>query len=241
MSAEGNGRERLLARPANLDFLLTNRTAFLRRFLRPGDQVLEIGAGLGIVSTYVKHLRLVSSDIQPKPWLDVVADGMRLPFADARFDAVVCLHVLHHLARPRQGIEEMLRVVRPGGRLLIAEPHASWSLRVALALTRHESVDWNVDPFGPDTCQTRGDGNNAIPDLMFGDLDRFLREFPGLTVEHDRFVECVTFLNSGGVTRRSPHLPLPRYALRWCGWLDDRLVGLERVFAMGRELVFQKP
>jgi SAM-dependent methyltransferase len=165
---------------------------------------------------------------------------MQLPFPDARFDAVVCLHVLHHLTKPRRGLEEMLRVLRPGGRLLIAEPHASLSMRLALAVTRHESVDWGVDPFGPATCQTKGDGNNAIPDLMFGNLARFLREFPGLTVEHDRFVEWLTFLNSGGVSHRTPHVPLPQFALAWCGWLDERLMALERVFAMGRELVFRK-
>src|SRR6185436_20531386 len=114
-----------------------------------------------------------------------------------------CLNVLHHLSHPKRGLEEMVRVLRPGGMLLVTEPHASVMMRAVLALTGHEYVDPNVDPFDGASCQTCPDpdknGNNAIGDLLFGDLQRLLRAFPALRVEHHRLVECMTFLNSGGV------------------------------------------
>jgi SAM-dependent methyltransferase len=243
MIREEDGRQRLLARPPNLDCLLSRRTAFLRRYIGPNARSLEIGAGFGIASRYIDGLRLTSTDAQVRPWLDAAADAMSLPFRDATFEVVICLNVLHHLSYPAEGLREMVRVLRSGGRLFIVEPHASPMLRFFLALTRHEYVDWNVDPFGPENCQTRrrddGGGNNAIGNILFDRPDRFRQAFPELIVEHDRFVECLVFLNSGGVGFAAPHIPLPRLALEWLGKLDDWLVRFPS-FAMGREMVFRK-
>jgi SAM-dependent methyltransferase len=243
MNAAPSGRERLLSRPRNLDFLLRRRTEFLRRHLRPGDRVLEVGAGLGIVGAYVDGLELTSTDIERAPWLDAVADAAKLPFDSGAFDAVVCLHVLHHLERPRRAIEEFIRVLRPDGLLLIAEPHASAVLRFVLAATGHEYIDARVDPFGPGNCQTRGragNGNNIVADLLFRDPARFREVFPELSLVHHRLVECVTFLNSGGVGYQALYLPLPRALLAAVGRLDDWLASFEAIFPMSRELVFRK-
>lgn len=51
-----------------------------------------------------------------------VADGMKLPYASQRFDAVLCIAVLHHITSPARRIEmltELLRVLRPGGKALV--------------------------------------------------------------------------------------------------------------------------
>lgn len=44
-----------------------------------------------------------------------------LPFADATFDIVSCAYSFHHLAQPDRVFEEMLRVTRPGGRILVVD------------------------------------------------------------------------------------------------------------------------
>jgi ubiquinone/menaquinone biosynthesis C-methylase UbiE len=52
----------------------------------------------------------------------VAASGDRLPFADNRFDVVFSVAVLHHIANPdmvRRTIQEMVRVARPGGAIVI--------------------------------------------------------------------------------------------------------------------------
>ncbi len=46
-----------------------------------------------------------------------------LPFEDGAFDLVTCQTVIMHLADPMIGLREMLRVLAPGGRLLVAEPN----------------------------------------------------------------------------------------------------------------------
>jgi demethylmenaquinone methyltransferase/2-methoxy-6-polyprenyl-1,4-benzoquinol methylase len=46
---------------------------------------------------------------------------MRLPFADGSFDAVTITFGLRNVADPEAGLREMLRVAKPGGRLVICE------------------------------------------------------------------------------------------------------------------------
>lgn len=53
----------------------------------------------------------------------VVASGERLPFADATFDCAVASEVIEHLPEPESVLEEMWRVVRPGGRVVISTPY----------------------------------------------------------------------------------------------------------------------
>jgi SAM-dependent methyltransferase len=48
-----------------------------------------------------------------------------LPFADASFDIVSCRFAFHHFERPEQAFAEMLRVCRPGGRIVVCDAVAS--------------------------------------------------------------------------------------------------------------------
>ncbi|HEY4249312.1 MAG TPA: class I SAM-dependent methyltransferase [Lacunisphaera sp.] len=67
----------------------------------------------------------------------------RLPFADDSFDLVTCQTVLIHLKDPRVGLAEMIRVLRPGGLLVLAEPNntlANFS-NIALKKPVRELVD----------------------------------------------------------------------------------------------------
>lgn len=50
------------------------------------------------------------------------ADAAQLPFADGVFDGVRCERVLIHLEHPESAIGEMVRVTRPGGRLVLLDP-----------------------------------------------------------------------------------------------------------------------
>lgn len=92
----------------------------------------------------------------------VRADGIRhedlcaLSFADASFDAIVCLDVLEHIPDYRQAIAECRRCLRPGGRLMWSVPflpHAQRNLRRASVsadgdIVHHLPAEYHGDPVG---------------------------------------------------------------------------------------------
>ena len=64
-----------------------------------------------------------------KPHLLFVAgDGTKLPFADATFDAVTISFGLRNIVDPDAGLRELLRVTKPGGRIVVCEfSSPTWS------------------------------------------------------------------------------------------------------------------
>jgi len=66
-----------------------------------------------------------------------VADGNRLPFADASFDLVMCNSVLHHLAEPRNLFNEMARVAKPGAAILLRDLRRPGRLAYGLHVRWH--------------------------------------------------------------------------------------------------------
>jgi SAM-dependent methyltransferase len=54
--------------------------------------------------------------------VEVFGTALALPFASATFDTVVSFEVLEHVTNPRAMVEEIARVVRPGGRVILTTP-----------------------------------------------------------------------------------------------------------------------
>lgn len=84
----------------------------------PDRLFLDVGAGF----QRVYYENVVNAEIWPSPSTDVVCVGEELPFEDAQFDYIICLAVLEHTKRPWVAIDEMLRVLKPGGHIRIDWP-----------------------------------------------------------------------------------------------------------------------
>jgi len=102
---------------------------------RPGETVLDLAAGTGTSSvTFTRSgARCIACDFslgmlragarrQRDPGVAFVAgDALDLPFADGAFDAVTISFGLRNVADPDAALAELLRVTRPGGRLVVCE------------------------------------------------------------------------------------------------------------------------
>ncbi|WP_084479138.1 demethylmenaquinone methyltransferase [Nocardia jejuensis] len=99
--------------------------------LRPGERVLDLAAGTGVstvelgksgawcVAADFSQGMLAAGRFRNVPM--VAGDAMALPFADGSFDAVTISYGLRNVADTDLALREMLRVTKPGGRLVVAE------------------------------------------------------------------------------------------------------------------------
>jgi arsenite methyltransferase len=113
------------------------RRAFVERLPYPADaRVLDVGCGPGLFSTYlgadrrIKNVTLVDMrfDFVKMAMLcstkgngGVAADMGSLPFSDSSFDAVLALNVVEYSPNPLAQIEELWRVLRPGGIFVVKD------------------------------------------------------------------------------------------------------------------------
>lgn len=230
----------------NLRFLLEKRYTWMNRYIEPGETGIEVGAGAGFSTEFIRCENYRTTDFAEHPWIDVTnVDAMNTPFRDNEFDFVVSSNMIHHLAYPKTFFREMHRILKPGGRLLIQEIYASFFMRFFLRLMRHEGYNFDVDPF--DESSVANDpadlwsANCAIPNLLFDDMERFRREISGFTTERPVYREFSIFLNSGGVIAKTFFIPLPRVLLHLQYAADTVLTALfPRVFALQMHVVLTK-
>ncbi len=102
--------------------------------LRDCKRVLEVGIGTGLMALpLVKHgfhvdgidlsepmLQRLREKISGSPISIAVADATRLPFRTGSVEGAYLRHVLHLIPDWRAAVAELVRVVRPGGRILVS-------------------------------------------------------------------------------------------------------------------------
>ena len=100
---------------------------------RPGAKALDVGCGAGQVVARLTEAGCEAYGVDvSEPSIArakkfcarcVVYDGKRLPFDDNLFDSAGALNVLEHVDEPEAFIQEIVRVVAPGGKVVISSPN----------------------------------------------------------------------------------------------------------------------
>jgi ubiquinone/menaquinone biosynthesis C-methylase UbiE len=152
---------------------VTARDAYLTLLgIKPGERVLEVGCGSGVVLRDLARRVApngLAVGLDPSPALLAIArdlvdeaglgqrielregDARALPFADDEFDAALAATALAHVPDGRRAIPELVRVVRPGGRVgiferdpdsyIVSHPDRALTRRIIAARVDHASAD----------------------------------------------------------------------------------------------------
>lgn len=213
----------------------------LRPFIVAGRS-LEVGAGSGHFKTLWPEL--IESDVVRTPYIDLVADGMRLPVAGKSLGNLLVVDLLHHLRDPHRFFDEAARVLRPGGRVLAIEPYITPLSWAGYRLLHHEDIYFG----GYHRSEVEDDpwaGNLALPNLLFGrEATDWPVRHPELRIIHRRHFSLLDFQCAGGFkpyafvsnARLYDWLLAVDRRLDWVGWLTGFriLCVIERVPESGR-------
>jgi ubiquinone/menaquinone biosynthesis C-methylase UbiE len=146
-----------------------NREVIRLLDIRPAEQVLDIGAGMGPGAVLAAKAGARVFAVDPTPFMRLVLgvrrlwqpsrdrleilDGTaeQLPVPDASVDAAWAVNAMHHWSDLDAGIGELARVLRPGGRLLLVDedfddPSHEDHERFSAWRCRHEVEFAEVDP-----------------------------------------------------------------------------------------------
>lgn len=184
---------------------------------------------------------VVCTDIVKLPWLDAVVDAQQLPFAKGSLANIVLFDALHHLENVRYFFDEVLRVLQPGGRVIIMDPYISVCSWLVYHFLHPEPVDFDQDPLSLSPMQPGRkafDANQAVSTILFERSSRRFHElYPSLKKLRHHRLAFFAYPLSGGFEH--PSL-MPTLMIRPVLALERFLGVLSRYLAFRILVVLEK-
>ncbi|XP_072547629.1 probable tRNA methyltransferase 9B [Salminus brasiliensis] len=165
----------------------------------PGSIVADVGCGNGKYLHINDRIFKLGCDVC-RPLVDSawsqghevqLCDGLRLPYRDGCFDAVLSIAVIHHMStreRRIRALKEMARTLRIGGRIMIYV----WAMEQKRRKFEKQDifVPWNpnppLSPRGPGRRRRRGNGTQSVSDAHdSGDKHRNVKSTSSMADEED--------------------------------------------------------
>jgi SAM-dependent methyltransferase len=249
MKNEGNVSSSILnfEKNKNLFYLLKERYNWMNNFISKDHDGIEVGAAGGFTKKFIKCKNFKISDFADHDHLDYKnIDAQKTGFEDKKFNFVISSNMIHHLPFPLKFFNEMHRILKKGGKLIIFDAYCSTTLQIVLILMKHEGFDFTKNVWSYDEPATDKDdlwsGNSAIPYLIFKDKKKFDEKLGDkFQIKYQEICECLLFLNSGGVTSKAFYIPLNSIFLKFIILLDKLLsIVAPSFFSLAYKIVLER-
>jgi len=164
--------------------------------------ILEIGTGGGFLKEIIPQI--ITSEVSYSSNLDLVLNGINLPFKNNSIKCIILIDVFHHIPQPELFLEETCRCLFPGGQIIMIEPwYTPWSNYIYTKLHHEpfnpEARGWSFSTTGP-----LSGANGALPWIIFQrDKTLFEKKFPDLFIKNIKLSMPIRYLLSGGISMRS--------------------------------------
>lgn len=202
-------------------------------------KTLELGGGSGNFKEFKPDV--ISSDIDPKPWLDMIFDAHKMPFENNAIQNIVMIDVLHHLSNPVLFLEEAYRVLNKKGKIIILEPFPTMFSLMVYKLFHPEPFIFNMDYYSLKTIHDKHpwESNQAISYLLFF---KHRKQFEETFKSKFRIVkkEKMSFILyplSGGFENKSL---IPNWLIPTFQFIEKYLFPLKRFLAFRTYIVLEK-
>jgi SAM-dependent methyltransferase len=172
---------------------------FLRnKLLSINGKVLEIGSGGGFIKDIFPEV--TTSDIKPINNVDMVINAETLPFDDNSLDAILAVHVIHHIPDIVKFLTEANRVLKVGGGIICVEPYWSPLGRFIYKNAHPEPFDQKAETWLISGNTPMTSSNQALSFLLLKrDRIIFAELFPEFKVAYRKRFGFIRYIMTGGV------------------------------------------
>jgi SAM-dependent methyltransferase len=197
--------------------------------------LIELGSGGSQLKSHIPNL--ITSDVIAGI-ADQVIDGQRLPFENESIRALFLTHAFHHIPDVRKFLNEANRCLKNGGLINLIEVANTPFARFFFKNFHPEpflnkKVEWAFDQE-----HSMLDSNQALSWIVFKrDLSLFNAEFPNLEIEVIEYLPWLSYLLSGGVTKRNV---IPSILVNPILFLEKILSPLRPIFALHWHIKIKK-
>ena len=166
---------------------------------------VEIGSGSSLFKQY--YPEVITTDIEPSPYIYKVLDAQNMDFEDSSVHAIYGINCFHHFPQPEKFVKELIRVLNPGGGCILIEPYyGPFATFIYSNIHKQEhfnknQVEWSNKK---NNMNIMSGANQALSYIVFHrDVEKFNTLFPSLEIVIEKPLNnYLRYLLSGGLNFR---------------------------------------